>query len=151
MRKEVKTRILDPRSSPESGALRWRHYAENTRLLYGERQHHHAVFYNALFDVQNPKHKLRIGMTAEVSVAINTAKRVATIPAEALGARTADGSYEVKVINQRGETERRSVRIGLNNNLKAEVRDGLSVGDRVIKDGEAESNASAESATSEGT
>uniref|UniRef100_UPI0020286EEE hypothetical protein n=1 Tax=Caballeronia sp. AZ10_KS36 TaxID=2921757 RepID=UPI0020286EEE len=26
-------------SSPESGALRWRHYAENTRLLYGERQH----------------------------------------------------------------------------------------------------------------
>ncbi|WP_310127221.1 tyrosine-type recombinase/integrase [Paraburkholderia terricola] len=39
LRKEVKTRILDPRSSPESGAFRWRHYAENTRLLYGERQH----------------------------------------------------------------------------------------------------------------
>nr|WP_284502718.1 MULTISPECIES: efflux RND transporter periplasmic adaptor subunit [unclassified Caballeronia] len=129
-----------------------RGYLESARQRGGgEASGHHAVFYNALFDVQNPKHKLRIGMTAEVSVAINTAKRVATIPAEALGARTADGSYEVKVINQRGETERRSVRIGLNNNLKAEVRDGLSVGDRVIKDGEAESNASAESATSEGT
>jgi 5'-nucleotidase len=38
LRKEIKTRILDPRSSPESGAFRWRHYAGNTRLLYGERQ-----------------------------------------------------------------------------------------------------------------
>ena len=38
LRKEVKTRILDPRSSPETGAFLWRHYAENTRLLYGKRQ-----------------------------------------------------------------------------------------------------------------
>jgi len=30
LREEVKTRILDTRSSPESGACRWRHYAKNT-------------------------------------------------------------------------------------------------------------------------
>ncbi|WP_045451673.1 efflux RND transporter periplasmic adaptor subunit [Caballeronia cordobensis] len=128
-----------------------RGYLESLRQrASGEASSHHAIFYNALFDVPNPNHRLRIGMTAEVTVTINVAKKVPTIPSEALAAKSADGSYEVQVINDRGETVRRSVKIGLNNNQKAEVRDGLVVGERVITDDGPASDAFADSASSEG-
>lgn len=44
-----------------------------------------AVYYNALFDVENPDGTLRIDMTAQVSVQLAEAKAVLLIPAVALG------------------------------------------------------------------
>lgn len=44
-----------------------------------------AVYYNALFDVENPDGSLRIDMTAQVSVLLNQAKDALLIPAVALG------------------------------------------------------------------
>ena len=43
-----------------------------------------AIYYNALFDVPNEDGKLRIDMTAQVSIIIDQAKNVLTIPSSAL-------------------------------------------------------------------
>lgn len=50
-----------------------------------------AVYYNALFDVENPDGTLRINMTAQVSVLLSEAKDALIIPSVALGPATAQG------------------------------------------------------------
>lgn len=94
-----------------------------------------AIYYKGLFDVENPDRKLRIGMTAQVSIQIAEAKDVLTVLSSVLGARDEDGSYAVRVYDpETGRTEERSVTIGLNNNITAEVKSGLAEGERVIAD-----------------
>ncbi|WP_250462374.1 MULTISPECIES: efflux RND transporter periplasmic adaptor subunit [unclassified Caballeronia] len=130
-----------------------RGYIESARQrgTGGEESTHRAVFYNALFDVPNSKRKLRIAMTADVRVAINSSKEVLIIPSEALGAKAPDGRYQVRVINDRGEIVQRSVRIGLNNNVKAEVRDGLAIGEAVLIDDGLAFNSPTDPAISDGS
>lgn len=91
-----------------------------------------AVFYNALFEVPNPDHRLRISMTAQVRVVLDTAKSVLTIPVAALGARNSDGSYPVRVLDAKGQAQVRTVQVGINNNVKVQINDGLTEGDRVV-------------------
>ncbi|OLF53507.1 macrolide transporter subunit MacA [Pseudomonas chlororaphis] len=91
-----------------------------------------AVFYNALFDVPNPDHRLRISMTAQVRIVLDTAKDVLTVPVAALGARNGDGSFPVRVLDAKGLAQSRNVRTGINNNVKVQVEDGLAEGDRVV-------------------
>lgn len=50
-----------------------------------------AVYYNALFDVENPDGTLRIDMTAQVSVLLQQAKDTLLIPAVALGPKAGQG------------------------------------------------------------
>lgn len=50
-----------------------------------------AVYYNALFDVENPDGTLRIDMTAQVSVLLAQARNALTIPAVALGPKLGEG------------------------------------------------------------
>jgi macrolide-specific efflux system membrane fusion protein len=50
-----------------------------------------AVYYNALFDVENPDGTLRIDMTAQVSVLLQQAKDALLIPAVALGPKAGEG------------------------------------------------------------
>jgi membrane fusion protein, macrolide-specific efflux system len=52
-----------------------------------------AVYYNGLFDVGNPEDKLRISMTAKVSLVLVLAqvKDAVLIPSSALGRREEDG------------------------------------------------------------
>ncbi len=91
-----------------------------------------AVFYNALFEVPNPDHRLRISMTAQVRVVLDTATSVLTIPVAALGARNSDGSFPVRVLDAKGQAQARVVRVGINNNVKVQINDGLVEGDRVV-------------------
>jgi len=91
-----------------------------------------AVFYNALFEVANPDHRLRIAMTAQVSIVLGTASLALNVPASAIGPKGADGSHAVRVLYRDGRVETRNVRIGINNNIKAEVLTGLYEGERVI-------------------
>jgi macrolide-specific efflux system membrane fusion protein len=51
-----------------------------------------AVYYNALFDVENPDGTLRIDMTAQVSVMLAQAKDALLIPTVALGPKVPEGS-----------------------------------------------------------
>lgn len=50
-----------------------------------------AVYYNALFDVENPDGTLRIDMTAQVSVLLAEAKDALLIPTVALGPKVPEG------------------------------------------------------------
>lgn len=91
-----------------------------------------AVFYNALFEVPNPEHRLRIAMTAQVHIVLETAAQALTVPVAALGLRNADGSFPVRVLDAKGFAQVRNVQAGINNNVKVQIKDGLAEGDRVV-------------------
>ncbi|VVM65897.1 Macrolide export protein MacA [Pseudomonas fluorescens] len=91
-----------------------------------------AVFYNALFEVANPEHRLRISMTAQVHIVLDTAEGVLTVPVAALGARNGDGSFPVRVLDATGFAHVRNVQAGINNNVKVQIKEGLAEGDRVV-------------------
>jgi macrolide-specific efflux system membrane fusion protein len=92
-----------------------------------------AVYYNGLFSVANPDHRLRIAMTAQVSITINSKSGVLTLPASALGNQGRNGDYRVAVYDQAsGKAHPEQVKVGLNNNITAEVLSGLNEGDLVV-------------------
>ncbi|WP_338485039.1 macrolide transporter subunit MacA [Pseudomonas trivialis] len=91
-----------------------------------------AVFYNALFDVPNPDHRLRIAMTAQVRIVLDTAQGALMVPVAALGARNNDGSYTLRVLDAKGKVLARNVKTGINNNVKVQILDGLVEGDKVV-------------------
>jgi macrolide-specific efflux system membrane fusion protein len=92
-----------------------------------------AVYYIGLFDVPNPDGELRIDMTAQVYIVINEGKNVLQIPAAALGGKTAvDGTQTVRVLDSKDHVSIRTVKIGLNNRINAQVLSGLTNGEKVI-------------------
>ncbi|MGY4306765.1 macrolide-specific efflux system membrane fusion protein [Bradyrhizobium sp. USDA 4369] len=91
-----------------------------------------AIYYNGVFNVANPDGQLMTYMTAEVHILLGEARHVPTIPSSALGNANPDGSYTVRLLNGAGALEKRNVRIGLNNKIRAEVKSGLSEGQRVV-------------------
>lgn len=95
-----------------------------------------AIYYNGLFDVDNPDGKLRVAMTAQVFVVLKQAKGALVIPATALGQRDRKaGTFEVRVLEGEGKAEKvvtRHIKTGLNNRVQVEVLEGLSEGDRVV-------------------
>jgi membrane fusion protein, macrolide-specific efflux system len=92
-----------------------------------------AIYYNGLFDVDNPDHKLRISMTAQVTIVLKAVDDVLTVPAAVLSRKSPDGSYVLPVWDQQKEAiEPRKVTIGLNNSVTAEVVAGLEEGDLVV-------------------
>ncbi|WP_412065261.1 efflux RND transporter periplasmic adaptor subunit [Rhizobium sp. SYY.PMSO] len=91
-----------------------------------------AIYYNGVFAVPNPDNYFRTYMSAEVHIVLGRAKDALVIPSSALGAKSADGSYAVQVVNDDGERSRHAVTVGLNNNVSAEIRSGLSEGEKVV-------------------
>jgi macrolide-specific efflux system membrane fusion protein len=92
-----------------------------------------AIYYNGLFSVANPDHKLRIAMTAQVTIVIKSEKGVLTLPASALGTAGRNGNYRVGVYDQAaGAVHPAEVNVGLNNNITAEIVSGLDEGDLVV-------------------
>lgn len=99
-----------------------------------------AVYYIGTFEVPNPDGSLRTYMTAEVEIVIDEARDVLTVPAAALTAGR-DG-FSVRVVDAAGALALRPVEIGLNNRVLAEIRAGLTEGERVVI-GQADSGAPA--------
>ena len=91
-----------------------------------------AVYYNALFDVDNPDGSLRIDMTAQVTVQLTSAKDTLVIPSVALGRRDREGQYEVQGLDADGKPVPRRIRVGINTGSSAQVLDGLQEGERVV-------------------
>jgi macrolide-specific efflux system membrane fusion protein len=91
-----------------------------------------AVYYNGIFSVANPAHRLRIAMTTQVSIVIDARNAVLTLPASALGSAGRDGKYRLGVLDEGGKVRMAEVAVGLNNNLTAEITEGLKEGDRVV-------------------
>ncbi len=92
-----------------------------------------AVYYNGLFEVPNPDHKLRISMTASVTIVLDEARNVLTLPATLVSRRGPDGAAMVMVYDQQSEESRPArVEVGLSNNITAEIKSGLNEGDLVV-------------------
>lgn len=92
-----------------------------------------AVYYNGLFDVPNADHRLRISMTASVTIVLADAKGVLTLPSSVVTHKKHDGSIAVTVYDPKTEQTRPAeIKVGLNNNITAEVVSGLNEGDEVV-------------------
>jgi macrolide-specific efflux system membrane fusion protein len=90
-----------------------------------------AIYYNGLLEVDNPGHLLRIGMTAEVSIILDKAEDVLTVPSSAL--ERGPQGYTVKLYDPVNDaTSEQRVEVGLNNKVVAEIKSGLSEGDLVV-------------------
>lgn len=91
-----------------------------------------AIYYNGLFDVPNPEGKLRISMTAQVSIVLAEAKDTLSIPMAALGPKHKDGTYTVRLLGADGKVTPRKVKTGINDTVNVQILDGLQPGERVI-------------------
>ncbi|GBU09604.1 macrolide transporter membrane fusion protein component [Gammaproteobacteria bacterium] len=117
-----------------------------------------AIYYNGLFDVDNPEGQLRISMTAQVVIIIDEVKNALVIPATAIklnardpndqiktgknksgdrsnkgaGSLSANSSATVRILNSEGKPQERVITVGLSNNIKTQVLEGLNEGDMVI-------------------
>ncbi len=91
-----------------------------------------AVYYNALFDIDNPDRLLRLWMTAEVSIIVDRSEDAMIVPSSALEGPASDGRYFVDVLNADGTIDHRAVTVGLNTNINAEITSGLDVDDEII-------------------
>lgn len=91
-----------------------------------------AIYYNGLFTTPNPDGRLRPLMTAVVTIVVGEAKDVPLVAWSALTARDAQGRYRVRVRSASGQFSERLVTVGLTDRIKAQVIDGLAVGDRVV-------------------
>jgi macrolide-specific efflux system membrane fusion protein len=94
-----------------------------------------AIYYNGLFQVPNPDGKLRIDMTANVTIVLNEAKNALLVPSSAL-TKTPRGGYLVAVYDPAtGKTTPKRVEVGINNNVQAEITSGLEEGEQVVATG----------------
>ncbi|MCV9878607.1 efflux RND transporter periplasmic adaptor subunit [Brenneria izbisi] len=89
-----------------------------------------AIYYNGLFDVQNTDNVLRISMTAQVYILLSSVKNAVVVPATALSTR--DGKWYVQVVDANKKIERRTVSIGLNDNVRTQILSGLAAGEQVV-------------------
>ena len=92
-----------------------------------------AVYYNGLFDVPNPDHKLRISMTAQVTIVLDEVENALTLSSALVTRKDPEGNIMVPVYDPATEqiTPRR-IEVGLNNNVIAEIKSGLNEGEQVV-------------------
>ncbi|NCB57405.1 MAG: efflux RND transporter periplasmic adaptor subunit [Gammaproteobacteria bacterium] len=89
-----------------------------------------AVYYNGLFDIANPDHKLRVSMTAQVTIVSGEAKNVLLVPIAAVE-NNAQQQSTVRVLEQ-GKVISKTVQTGLKDNLNIQVISGLKENEQVI-------------------
>ena len=108
-----------------------------------------AIYYNGLFDVDNPDHRLRISMTAQVTIVLAEASDALIVPSSVLTTKGRDDDYIVMVYDPVAKTTTpRPIKIGLDNGVSAEVLSGLAEGDQVISATGTTATSSAASGTS---
>lgn len=91
-----------------------------------------AVYYNGLFDIANPDHRLRVWMTAEVTITLNEVENALIIPSAALSGPDKDGLYTVQVLNDKGDPIEKPVTVGMNTNINAQIISGISENDDIV-------------------
>jgi len=90
-----------------------------------------SVYYNALLDVPNPDNRLRIAMTAQVTLLAGEAKDTLLVPIQAV--RRAEGNkQQVQVLAANGKLETRDVKTGITNSVDIQILEGLKVGENVV-------------------
>ncbi len=95
-----------------------------------------AVYYNGLFDVPNPDHKLRISMTAQVTIVLDEVQDALVLSSGLVSRKDPQGNTIVAVYDPASQTiEPRRIEVGLNNNVMAEIKSGLREGEQVVSGG----------------
>ena len=108
-----------------------------------------AIYYVGYVEVANPERLFRIDMTAQIYIIIDQAKDALLVPSAAIQERPAKNQTEgqaktskiVRVLNDDGTVEPRTVEVGIDNRVNAQILSGLEEGEQVII-GEASANAS---------
>ncbi|SMB31487.1 Efflux transporter, RND family, MFP subunit [Serratia proteamaculans] len=90
-----------------------------------------SVYYNALLDVPNPDNRLRIAMTAQVSLLLGEAKNALLVPIQAVH-KTADKKQQVQLLTADNRLEMREVKTGITNNVDIQILSGLKAGENVV-------------------
>ncbi|WED22974.1 efflux RND transporter periplasmic adaptor subunit [Vibrio sp. JC009] len=91
-----------------------------------------AVYYNALFDVDNPDKLLRIGMTAQVSIVLESAENALLVPSQILVQKPGPTSAYQVPVRSGDQVEYRDVEVGINNKIYAQILSGLNEGDEIV-------------------
>lgn len=89
-----------------------------------------AVYYNGLFDVDNPEETLRISMTAQVYILLDTVKNALVVPMTAL--HNDNGKTSVQVVDAKGDIQSRLVTTGISDNVFVQLTSGVNAGEQVI-------------------
>jgi macrolide-specific efflux system membrane fusion protein len=89
-----------------------------------------AIYYYGVFEVENPDNELRINMTAQITIVLDKAEEAVSLPSSAIR-KDKNGTYVV-VIDKKGEPINKAVKVGVNNNIYAEIKEGVSADDDVV-------------------
>lgn len=90
-----------------------------------------SVYYNALLDVPNPDNRLRIAMTAQVTLLRSEAKNALLIPLGAVK-KTPDHKQQVQVLDKDNQPHIRDITTGITDNVDIQVLSGLNLGEKVV-------------------
>lgn len=92
-----------------------------------------AIYYNGLFDVPNPDHKLRISMTAQVTIVLDEVENALVLSSALVTRKDPQGNAMVMVYDPgTQQVQPRRIELGLNNNIIAEIKSGLEEGEQVV-------------------
>jgi macrolide-specific efflux system membrane fusion protein len=89
-----------------------------------------VVSYAVTVSLDGPPATVRAGMTANVTITIDSVTNVLTVPAAAL--RGTAGAYTVLILGADGTPTAQPVQVGLVTNTTAEIKSGLTAGERVV-------------------
>lgn len=121
----AKVRAIEPGPTLLSG--------DDSDLMIGDDE---AIYYNALFDVENPDNMLRFGMTAQVSIVLESAKNTLLVPSQVLVEKKrenlSDNSFYQVPVKINDHVEYRNVEVGINNKIYAQILSGLNEGEEVV-------------------
>jgi len=91
-----------------------------------------VVFYDVLFDIENPKRDLYIQMTAQVFIILSQAKDVLLIPTSVVGNAKEGSEIKVQVMKEDKSIEIRAIKIGIKGEISTEVKEGLKENELVV-------------------
>ena len=105
-----------------------------------------VVSYAVTVSLEDAPATVRAGMTADVTITIDSATNVLTVPAAAL--RGTAGNYSVLVLGADGIPTAQPVQVGLVTNTTAEIKSGLAEGQQVVTGVNTAQNGNATTGTS---
>lgn len=111
-----------------SSGRRWE--AKVRQVLPTPETINNVVLYNVLVDVDNKDRQLMTGMSTQMFFVKDRVEKVPVIPVMAFGKKQGD-QYQIRVLAN-GKPETRLITVGLMNRTLAEVKKGVSVGEKVI-------------------
>ena len=97
-----------------------------------------AIYYVGYVEVPNPDRLFRIDMTAQIYIIVNEAKNTLLVPSTVIQEKRAKekgksttGKF-VRVLKDDGTVEERTVEVGIDNRVNAQILSGLKEGEEVI-------------------